>query len=367
MGPRPSLRPVVGVEQEFSLLDGTKRVGFRSHIEQIGLGQPSLDPDDPNAHRLATGSVVTCDGDEAEIASAPIEIAPGFGAAAWDWAACETGELADRLPNHLRLQGFSTHISVEVPESLAPLVAAVYATRFGPGMLVAMDGPEAPGLRVRPRHRRLELCGDYVEGQRLSDAVEYAAGSVAACVAAIIDDATDDLPRTVPAVLRAAVERPGWFIDRSSIGVEAGVLDDHVAASAVVARAALEDWLVKIDRLNDRTKLVERRPTTPFARVLGQRERPGYALAPVMVTWPLVVFIGAEATSGEPAFVTVPRDWLGAFLDRLDEGELDAAILDHLTERPRRETHAKSWADVSTPGLFDHIPSRLALLPNEPM
>ncbi len=86
-----------------------------------------------------------------------------------------------------------------------------------------------------------------------------------------------------------------------------------------------------------------------------------------MVTWPLVVFIGAEETSGAPAFVTVPRDWLGVLLDRLDEGELDAAILHHLTERPRRKTYAESWADVSTPGLFDAIPSRLALLPNEPM
>jgi hypothetical protein len=367
MGPRPSLRPVVGVEQEFSLFDRTKPVGFRSLIDQIGLGQPSLDPDDPNAHRLATGSVVTCDGNEAEIASAPIEIAPGFGAAAQDWAARETASLADRLPDPIRMKGFSTHISVEVPESLTALVAAAYVSRFGPGMLVAMDGPEAPGLRVRPRHRRLELCGDYVEGERLSDAAEYAAGSVAACVAAIINGTTDDLPEPIPAVLRPAVERPGWFIDRRSLGVESGALDDHVAAAAAVARVALERWLVEIDRLHGGPEMVERDPTTPFARVLGERERPGFALAPVMVTWPLVVFIGAEETSGAPAFVTVPRDWLGAFLDRLDEGELDAAILDYLTERPRRQTYAESWADVSTPGLFDAIPSRLALLPSEPM
>jgi hypothetical protein len=290
-----------------------------------------------------------------------------LGAVAEQWAVRETATLVRRLPDAIRLSGFSTHISVEVPEHFATQIASIYVTRFGPGMMVAMDGPEAPGLRIRPRHRRLELCGDYVEGQRLADAVEYAAGSVAACVAAVIDDAEDDLPQPVPAALRPAIERPGWFIDRASLGVEADALDDHAAASAVVARTALDRRLIELEELDVRANHTEPLAGNPFGRVLGARERSGFALAPVMVTWPLVVFIGAEETSGAPAFVTVPRDWLGVFLDKLDAGKLDAAILGHLTERPRRETHAESWADVSTPGLFDAIPSRLALLPAEPV
>jgi hypothetical protein len=361
------MRPVVGVEQEFSLLDREASVSFRNLVHQIGLGQANLDPDDPDAYRLETGSVVTRDGDEAEIASPPIELAPDFGAAARHWASRETAALADRLPNPLRVKGFSTHISVEVPEHLAQLIASTYVTRFGPGMLAAMDGPEAPGLRVRPRYRRLELCGDYVEGERLSDAVEFAAGSVAACVAAIGNETVDDLPRPIPAVLRAAVERPGWFIDRGALDIETGVLEDHVAVSAAVASAALDGWLAEIDRLRGGADIAEPRPTNLFARVLGEHVRPGFALAPVMVTWPLVVFIGAEATSGAPVFVAVPRDWLGVFLDRLDGGDLDDAILDHLIAPPRYETRADSWADVAVPGLFDFVPSRLALLPAEPV
>jgi hypothetical protein len=366
MGPRPILRPVVGVEQEFSLLDGDTAVDFRTFVHQIGLGQPNLDPGDPNAYRLDTGSVVTRDGDEAEIASAPMATVPGLGAVARAWAVSETAVLADRLPAQVRLSGFSTHVSIEVPEHLATRIASMYVTRFSPGMLAAMDGPDAPGLRIRPRHRRLELCGDYVEGQRLADAVEYAAGSVAACVAAIINDTENNLPQPVLASPRPAIERPGWFIDRGSLGVETDALDDLVASSAVLARRALDHLLAELEELDGRADQIEPLSGNPFGRVLGERERPGFALAPVMVTWPSVVFIAAESVSGPPAFVAVPRDWLGVFLDKLDEGELDDAILGHLIAPRRFETRADSWADVAVPGLFDSVPSRLALLPAEP-
>lgn len=381
------MRAVVGIEQEFSVLDRDNSVDFRTVIHELGLAQPHLDPDDPHAYRLANGSVITRDGAEAEIASPPIVIARGFAAAARSWAARETADLAGRLPKPLRLEGFSTHISVEVPEHLERQVAATYVTRFAAGMLTAMDGPEAPGIRVRPRHRRLELCGDYVEGQRLSEAVEYAAGSVAACVAAINGVAgRDDLPRPVRTLLRPAIERPGWFINMAAMGVASEAqpritfegsdsvsLAGHVAALRATARAALGRWVVDTGGSQAGVGPVDQVAGTPFSRVLGTRTRPGFALAPVMVTWPLVLFIVAESAgirSSKPAFIAVPRDWLSSFLDKLDRGFLDTTLRDHLAARPRAEIRgqirAASWADVSVPGLFDAVPSRVALLPAEP-
>jgi hypothetical protein len=59
-----------GLEHEFRVLDGPRPVDFRRVIHGLGLGQPNLDPADPNAYRLPSGSAVTCDGAEAEIALA---------------------------------------------------------------------------------------------------------------------------------------------------------------------------------------------------------------------------------------------------------------------------------------------------------
>src|SRR5580658_279588 len=70
---------VVGLEHEYRVHVGGIPVDFRTLVHRIELGQRHLDPADPNAYRLASGAALTADEEEAEIALAPIVVAPGFG------------------------------------------------------------------------------------------------------------------------------------------------------------------------------------------------------------------------------------------------------------------------------------------------
>ena len=376
------------------MLDGERGVDFRTVVHGLALGRRHLDPDDPNAYRLPSGSVVTSDKREAEIALAPVEVGAGFAARAARRAGREGTALARQLPAGLRLRGYSTHISVEVPEDLTVEAAKLYVTRFGPAMVLAMDGPEAPGLRVRPRYRRLELCGDYVEGRRLRAALEYAAGSVAACVTALVEGpvrSSGALPPPVAAKVRPAIERPGWFIDQACFGIAPGqpfgktvrladgkpvTAADHVSIAWAAARRGLATWIAAFEPAGRDAErpLASRRGAstdsgiqlTPFGDVLKVRSRPGFDLAPVMVTWPLTVFMAADSAAKRSAFVAVPREWLVPFLRSLDRGDLDSPLRRYVAAR-RGRARAVSWHDVQQPGLFDNVPSRLGLLPPEPM
>lgn len=373
LGPPARGRPLIGVEQELTVWNADQQVDFRSVIHGLGLGRRHLDPDDPNAYRLPSGAVVTCDGAEAEIALAPAEIGPDFARDVAGIAAQEQLALQRRLPAGYQLRGFSTHISVEVPEPLVVAVAERYVTTFGPAMMLAMDGPDQPGLRVRPRHRRLELCGDFVSGRRLREALELGAGSVAATLAATEAGTQQALPPLVDATIRPAIERPGWFIDRAALGLardaqpEALRLADrrrmtvkrHVTLARSSARAALATWLAAAA---DGATPGRR----PFGDVLRTRRRADLAIAPVMVTWPLNVFIVAAGGSRRPAFAVVPREWLGAFLDGFDRGDLDSTLRGYAGAR-RLASRARSWRDARMPGLYDDVPSRAGLLPPEPM
>ena len=70
----PAAKFVVGLEHEYRVIDGDKKLDFRAVIHSLDLGQPRLDPADPYAYRLATGAKLTCDKEEAEIATPPIPI-----------------------------------------------------------------------------------------------------------------------------------------------------------------------------------------------------------------------------------------------------------------------------------------------------
>jgi hypothetical protein len=377
--PSPAPR-VAGLEHEFTVVRPADevRLDFARIVHLLGLGRRHLDPDDPNAYRLPSGAVVTSDKAEAEIALAPFDIRAGFSRHAVARATRERASLAKRLAP-LALRGYYTHLSIEVPEGLEAATGQLYVSRFGPAMMLATNGPQASGLRIRPRHRRLELCGDYLEGDRLGSALELAAGSVAACVAALQPQSHlgADLPPAVRADVRRAIERPGWFIDRAAIGLAArggieGTLRladggamptvDHVALADALARRALA---IPIEHGAD-VLGGDEAATTTFGDVLDIRSRPGVDLAPVMVTWPLTLFMAAGPRSRKPAFVAVPREWLRSFLSKLDGGELDAPLARFAGSRRGNGT-ARSWRDVRVPGLFDAVGPRLALLPREPM
>jgi len=376
LGARPDQPPVAGLEHEFTVTDGARQVDFASVIHGLSLGRRQLDPDDPNAYRLETGAVVTSDKREAEIALAPFDVVPGFGSAAARRAEREATALRQRLPVGLALLGYSTHISIEVPEALTVEVAKLYVRRFGPAMLLAMDGPEAPGLRIRPRHRRLELCGDFVAGERLRAALEFAAGSVATCIGVLAGEpAAAPLPPPVVAAVRPAIERPGWFIDQPSLGLEPGQADgvlrladgrglavrDHVEVASQAASDSLGRWLDPSAASPSHDG-----QAGPFGDLLQIRHRPGVDIAPVLVSWPLTVFMVSGVGARQPAFAAVPREWLGRFLSMFDGGDLDSSLRGYIRGR-HNVSRAIGWHDVRQPALFDDLPSRLALMPPEPL
>jgi hypothetical protein len=365
--------PVVGVEHEYSVrrVSDDRQIDFAYVVHELRLGRPHLDPDDPNAYRLPSGAVVTADKSEAEIALPPVAVEAGFARRLSEMAARERTALAHRMPE-AELTGYSTHISVEVPAGLEIEVGRLYVNRFGPAMLVAMDGAEAPGLRVRPRHGRLELCGDFVDGVRLEAAVELAAGSVARCVAALDAGAGPTLlPPTIRCAWYPAIERRGWFIDRRLIGLAgpsgaAGTFE-LVDGSRLPAAEQIEAATAIAVRARD--DALRARPSgdaTEFGSVLTIRHRPHVDLAPVMVTWPVSVFMAASKARTDPAFVVVPRRWLGTFLSRLDSGDLDAALWTFIRDRQHRSAPT-DWRAALQPGLFSSLGPRLALLPPEPM
>src|SRR5688500_1432229 len=103
----------VGVEHEYIVSRGKCAVDFRSIIHSLPIGGRRLDSVDPNAYRLDDGAVVTCDGNEAEVATPPIPIGPGFVGATRDWAGRAAGHLVRSIEGAgLDLEGASTHISI---------------------------------------------------------------------------------------------------------------------------------------------------------------------------------------------------------------------------------------------------------------
>lgn len=216
VGPTPRSGPRCGVEHEFSvLLDGAP-IDFRDLIHTLPIPGRRLDPEDPHAYRCHWGGALTADGREAEIATPPIRLAPGFAAQVVELAAVGQDCLTGVLPGH-RLVGYSTHVNISVPDRRSLAIARRFATRFAPAMMLLLDRPDSPGLLVRPRPGRLELGGEFQEGERLRAALLLAAGAVAACVS---PSPVRRLPPAVAVSLAPAVQRFGWYVDRRAFGAD---------------------------------------------------------------------------------------------------------------------------------------------------
>jgi hypothetical protein len=402
LGPRPPTPPGtwLGLEHEFVVrdADGARR-DFRTLIGALGLGRRHLDPADPHAHRLASGAVITCDETEAEVAIAPVAGLGSFAsrvAAAADEA---RAVLRPRLPPGIRLEGWSTHVSVSVPADAVHVTAARYATAFAPALMLLMDGDRSPGLLVRPRPGRLELCGEYVTGPALEAVVTFAAGSVRAIAAHLEATGRVRVPRLTGRI-RAADARQGWYVDRRAFGEDlyaAGRSTSLQLSSGgrttaqaqlercwSVARAALlESAAVRAEDLILTDAIVAgrlpipleggirgrrprvRAPSSVHGAALPVRLRPGFGVAPVMLTWELAVFLVTALERERRAFASVPGDRLEVFLKLLDSGELDVPIVEHLRRPPdgrRLERHEQACE----PGLYDEMGPRLGLLAAEP-
>lgn len=395
-------RPLwLGLEHEFLVFGGGgHRLDFRTVIHGLGLGRPDLVPGDRNAYRLPTGSVVTADTTEAEIATPPIEVRPGFAARLDGWAAFERAALAGRVAP-LTLGGESTHLNVALPRDVdADRVADLFATRFAPGLMLLMDRWTSPGLLVRPRPFRLELGGEYVTGSALRAATAYSVGATLACVAWLRHRRKVELPAALAMRLERGVLRYGWYVDRRAFGVDLyahgrstwlATVDDermcaqnHLERAWSVARRHVEPHADRVD-LRDADDLVggrgllpverlesepettvarPRRPRSAFGTAVRVHRRPGYELAPVMLTWQAAVFLAVRRDRRQAAFIALPGAALGGFFERLRAGDLDAAVEAYLALRPagRRLSDPRQLMGI---GLHDELGLRAGLLAPE--
>lgn len=210
----PDRSRVVGVEHEYQVRREGALVDARDLIDDLpGLG-PHLDPGDPHARRNDWGGITTADGAEAEIATPPVALRPGFAAEVVELAARGEELLAAALGPGCALEGYSTHISVAVPDERVAEVALRLARRFAPALGLLLDHVGSPGLLIRPRFGRLEVCSDFVPAGRLP------AGLVATVGFVLAAESRSAMPPAVRVRLEPARQRSGWYVDRSAYGTD---------------------------------------------------------------------------------------------------------------------------------------------------
>jgi hypothetical protein len=318
---RPELRPVTGVEHEYEVRDPDGRVlDFRQVVDGLPLGR-RLDPGDPHAARGAWGGAVTADGAEAEVVTPPVPVAPGAPAAAAAWARRGREFLAAALPAGTTLTGWSTHISVAVPDRLVRRTAELVVCRFSPALMLLLDRTTSPGLLVRPRPGRLEICGEHLEGPALRHAVAVVVAAAGLCEQAIADPSTP-----LPPALRVRTERSrqrfGTYVDRRAFGPDL-YTDGRAAGLRTRGRGrttAGAHLAAVVDRLADRLAGLLPAPDLASlgAVVAGDLPLPVEGTLPDdHVAPPLVPFEPADRHAG-PVRVTVVSATWWAYVLRLD-------------------------------------------------
>lgn len=397
-GPTLAESTLLGLEHEFRVLRGAEQIDFRTIVGTLAVDGRRIDASDRCAYRCSWGGVITADGREAEIAVAPVECNPGFVGRLDRQAALAHRSLHDALPEQLSLHGYSTHLSVATPTRLTSRVSSIYAQRFAAPMMLLLDRRDSPGLLVRTRPGRIELCGEYATGTALRGAAAFATGSVLASTRAAVDYRyRRHLPPVVDVALAPATQRTGWYIDRRGFGTDlyaagrttrlrsrrgtttaqrqleeawtiardaltdAGLahIDDLAAADLMVA--GLSPLPIESAALDDPPLAEHVVPVSPFGDAIADRTRRWGRISAAVMSWDVVIFALAGART---AFAAVPRHELSVFLCDLDAGRLDDAIGRYLAAPPNG-SHLVSAADVARASLYDEV-SADNLAPNEP-
>jgi hypothetical protein len=274
--------------------------------------------------------------------------------------------------------------------------------------MLLLNRSGSPGLMVRPRPGRLELCGEFTHGSRLRGALAFVLGSAIAAERSVTGEPGPDQPPSVRLELEPAYERYGWYVDRRAAGadlhasgrttvlrLEAGGSIDaqsHLELAAEAARACLVD-LADADDLEPLQQMVagdlslpsegpagpergdegaaDDGPGTtlldpdPFGALLAPRRRVAFELAPVMVSWATCAFVFTDPARTARGFACVPRRHLSRFLVLLDAGGLDSLLGRYLAVAGDG-TPLATAGQAREPGLFGSLGRRLALLPPEP-
>ncbi|MEO8907545.1 MAG: hypothetical protein ABI310_05645 [Microbacteriaceae bacterium] len=376
-------RRYIGIEHEYVVHAAGKRVDFRELIRSLDIDGEAIDPADALARRCRWGGVVTADGPEAEIATPPVALDCGFSERADVLARVGRFELERSARGH-RFEGYSTHISISMDDHVVQAAAQLYAERFAAALMLLLDSPSSPGLLVRPRPGRLELCGDHADGDRLRAASLFAAGSALAAERAVTDRA---FRRELPPRLRVAtvpsVQRFGLYVDRAAFGCDlyrhgrSSMLrkrrggwvtaNEHLRLSWRCARSTLvgvvdDAELHAVDALVcANTPLPTDQQTTKssssgqsgddsvFGRALNRRERPDLSVACTWLAWHVAVFTVSNAHHS--ALAVVPASLLEQFLGELDAGTLEEVLEAYLAT----SSTDRVVASTDAAGLYDDL------------
>ena len=336
LGPLPARGRSVGVEEEWCVHGATGRVDYRDLHDRVTSGLSRFFPGDPSAVMTAAGTVLTVDGWEAETVTPPIELGPGTLAgldAALVAARTDLRErLLDTVPD-VRLDGWSTHLSVTVDDDDATSIATRLRERCGRSLpLLVGAGPS--GILLRPRRHRLEICLDHLERQSVRRSVVAWAGLVLMCSDGSRGAGWRSLPR-VSTDWTPARERYGHHAPTDRSGSRAAAADVWGAARRYAVRAGLP--AAQVDRLvrtghPHRVDLMEQCGSLPRAPDLGPRMRPFGPVHARWLTWDLVAW-----ECGDPGVTAVlPLHANHLFVAALDEGRLDELMLLRLSRLPAR-------------------------------
>lgn len=381
---------LIGLEHEYVVRHADHRVDFRTLLREIDVGGQRLDPGDVNAHRCPWGGVVTADGAEAEVATPPVDVRPGFVMRLEAEAGRAAANLAASLPAGHRLEGYSTHLSVSVPDAATTSVCERIASSFGPALMLLGNRVDSPGLLIRPRPGRIEAAFEFATGMPLRASMTYLTGAVLASASQ-----GTFLRTRLPPALRvhavATADRVGWGLRRTAFGSD--LLQEARTAvlvttqgTSITAQEHLElTWSAARDAIVDRVSdadleaadrlvcgadplPVERSaggdldpplvmvpaelPRSAFGAVLERCERPEFTVRVCLATWDLTVF--HVASLRRSAFAAVPRGALRCFLDQLALGDLDSVFTAYLAT-PLGDRNLDGWQHARRPGLYDSI------------
>ena len=380
----------LGLEHEFIVREQGTQVDFRQILGEGGVSGIKVDPGDRNAHRTASGLVVTADGAEAEYACPPIEARAGFVRELLDWAGVGGSTLQKAVGPQRSLEGVSTHISVSAPSDRVNELARTFARTFAPAMMLLIDGRESPGLLVRPRHNRLEIGGDYASNNHLAAAAAMAVGGVRAL---LIGDAPDEIDVDIV----PAVDRFGWYVDRTAFGG-----DLYSEGRRAIFRTADGDLIQAQDQLERCWKLAkdgllgiagpddvafaddvitgvssllceatqsraathcESAPLVPEASLTHKITRPRFVAALEVGTWAHSVL---KITGDRTAYVAIPRECLCEYVSDLKSGVLDRQIGKVLSKRDRGRGLGSFEQAAGGVAYFDKLSGWESLAPPEP-
>jgi hypothetical protein len=326
----PVTTTIIGIEREYRVLDGHgDAVDFRRLVTTLALPPAGLDPTDPNARHLPNGVVITADGAEAETAIPPVPLGPGSTVLAAGVARTAEDALVAVLPDGSAIEGYSTHVSVSVGGDVVS-AARRFAHHYAPAAMALFDLADSPGLLVRPRPGRLEIGGDFVDGEQLRAAIVFV---VAAARAA---DAPSPLepPPDAKGLVRAK-DRPGWFLPYRAADRDALAAAWSFVRPGVEPSLSLDELEVVDDVAAGRRPLPSEHVVdadepavdvdSPFAH-LERRVRGDLTIEVAARTWAGVVF--RVSSPSRVVHAVVPRRWLSSFLAALDNGALDGVLRD---------------------------------------